>query len=71
MNKHQEVSIDLSDYQLNSVKGRILTSAKVQDRNTFENPNKIKPAAFTGAGISGNTLKVTIPPFSVIVFELK
>ena len=71
MNKAQEVSIDLSDYQLNSVKGRILTSAKVQDRNTFENPNKIKPVAFNGAGISGNTLKVSIPPFSVVVLELK
>ena len=71
MNKAQEVSIDLSDYQLNSVKGRILTSAKVQDRNTFENPNKIKPVAFNGAGISGNTLKVNIPPFSVVVLELK
>lgn len=71
MNKAQEVSIDLSDYQLTSVKGRILTSAKVQDRNTFENPNKIKPVAFNGAGISGNTLKVSIPPFSVVVLELK
>ena len=71
MNKAQAVSIDLSEYKLSSVKGRILTSAKVQDRNTFESPNKIRPSAFTGAGISGNTLKVTIPPFSVVVLELK
>lgn len=71
MNKEQQITIDVSDYKLSTVKGRVLTSARVQDRNTFENPNKIKPAAFTGASISGSTLTVKIPPFSVVVLELK
>ena len=71
MNKEQQITIDVSDYKLSTVKGRVLTSGRVQDRNTFENPNKIKPAAFTGAGISGSTLTVKIPPFSVVVLELK
>ena len=71
MNKEQQITIDVSDYKLSTVKGRVLTSGRVQDRNTFENPNKIKPAAFTGASISGSTLTVKIPPFSVVVLELK
>ena len=71
MNKEQQITIDVSDYNLSTVKGRVLTSGRVQDRNTFENPNKIKPAAFTGASISGSTLTVKIPPFSVVVLELK
>ena len=71
MNKEQQINIDVSDYNLSTVKGRVLTSGRVQDRNTFENPNKIKPAAFAGASISGSTLTVKIPPFSVVVLELK
>ena len=71
MNKEQQITIDVSDYNLSTVKGRVLTSGRVQDRNTFENPNKIKPAAFTGASITGSTLTVKIPPFSVVVLELK
>ncbi|MCY7420140.1 MAG: alpha-N-arabinofuranosidase [Chitinophagaceae bacterium] len=71
MNKEQEVSIDVSDYKLTNVKGRVLTSAKVQDHNSFENPNKIKPAMYNGASLSGNSLSVKIPPFSVVVLQLK
>jgi alpha-N-arabinofuranosidase len=43
----------------------------MQNYNSFENPNKIKPAAYNGASISGSTLKMTLPPFSVVVLELK
>jgi alpha-N-arabinofuranosidase len=55
----------------NSITGRILTSGKVQDFNSFENPEKIKPAVFKGAVLNGNTLNVKVPPFSLIVLEVK
>ena len=71
MNKEQQVSVNVADYKLTNVKGRVLTSAKVQDYNSFEKPNKIKPAMYDGASLSGNTLSVKIPPFSVVVLELK
>jgi alpha-N-arabinofuranosidase len=32
---------------------------------------KIKPTVFNGATISGPTLTLKMPPFSVIVLELK
>jgi alpha-L-arabinofuranosidase len=69
--KEQEVSLDIRGAKYTSVTGRILTSPKVQDHNTFEKPESIKPAAFKGFSLSGNTLKGKIPPFSVVVLELK
>ena len=69
--KAQEISIDVRGANFKNVKGRILTSAKIQDHNTFENPEKIKPVEFKEANLKGNTLTVKIPPFSVVVLELK
>jgi alpha-N-arabinofuranosidase len=66
----QDVTIDLQGAQFKNVSGRILASAKLQDYNSFEQPNKIQPAAFKGASIKGNTLSVKMPPFSVVVLQL-
>lgn len=67
----QDVSINLGDLNVKTVTGRILRSDKLQDHNTFDNPEKIKPAIFNGATLSGSTLSLKIPAFSVIVIELK
>jgi alpha-N-arabinofuranosidase len=67
----QEVSIDVFGAQYKSVTGRILSSAKLQDFNSFDNPEKIKPIDFKGASIKGNNLTLTVPPFSVVVLEIK
>ncbi|MEP6927052.1 MAG: alpha-N-arabinofuranosidase [Ginsengibacter sp.] len=67
----QEIKIDVRGINATSVTGRILTSEKLQDHNSFDNPEKIKPALFNNASLSGNTLKLTMPPFSVVVLELK
>ncbi len=70
-NKNQVVTIDLSKYKLNTVRGTVLKSDKIQDHNTFQNPNKILPAAFSAASIKGNVLSVTLPPASVVMLELR
>jgi alpha-L-arabinofuranosidase len=69
--KTQDIKLDLGKMSFSQVSGRILVSGKIQDCNTFENPGKIKPTAFSGAKISGQTLSLTMPPASVIVLELK
>ncbi|CCH51746.1 alpha-L-arabinofuranosidase domain protein [Fibrisoma limi BUZ 3] len=68
--KQQEITVTLKGLKASGVAGRILTSAKVQDHNTFENPTKVKPVAFTGAKLTGDNLTVTLPPVSVVVLEL-
>jgi alpha-N-arabinofuranosidase len=69
--KAQEVSVTLNGGKYSSVKGRILTSSQLQDHNTFEIPDKIKPSVFNGAILKGNNLQVKLPAFSVVVLELK
>ena len=67
----QTISINIQGKKYIKVSGRILTSEKLQDHNTFENPDKIKPETFNGAVLKGNQLNVKLPPFSVVVLELK
>jgi alpha-N-arabinofuranosidase len=67
----QEVTIDLGNLPSKSVTSRILRSAKLQDHNSFDNPEKIKPASFTNTTMNGKNLIVKIPAFSVVVLEIK
>ena len=66
----QEVEVGLAGLKASKVTGRILTSAKVQDHNTFENPNSVTPKPFKNASLSKGSLKVSMPPNSVVVLEL-
>ncbi len=70
-NKNQEVTVNINGASFKNVTGRILTSAHIQDHNTFDDPEKIKPATFSGATLRGNALSVKMPPASVVVLELK
>ncbi|MFT3824804.1 MAG: alpha-N-arabinofuranosidase [Chitinophagaceae bacterium] len=67
----QDITVDLKGGKYSSVTGRIITSAKLQDCNTFEQPDKIKPVVFNGASLKGGSLQVKLPPFSVVVLTLK
>ena len=69
--KSQTLSIDLRGAAFNSVSGRILQSAKIQDFNTFNEPEKVNPAIFNGAKLNGSKIDLTLPPFSVVVLTLK
>ncbi|MFZ5972731.1 MAG: alpha-N-arabinofuranosidase [Bacteroidota bacterium] len=67
----QEVTIEIRGAKYSSVTGRVLTSEKLQDFNSFETPDKIKPTTFKDASLSGNTLKVKLPAHAVVVLALK
>ena len=67
----QNVSININGASYKSVTGRILTSDKLQNYNSFENPNKIIPTNFNGAQLNGSKLNLSIPAYSVVVLELK
>jgi alpha-L-arabinofuranosidase len=69
--KSQEVSVDIRGAKYSGVTGRILTSPKIQDYNSFESPEKVKPVGFKQMTLSGNMLKITLPAHSVVVLELK
>ncbi|QMU30867.1 alpha-N-arabinofuranosidase [Adhaeribacter radiodurans] len=67
----QEVSIDMPSAKNGGVTGRVLASGKLQDYNSFENPKKIQPATFKDAKLNAGKLTVKVPPFSVVVLEVK
>jgi alpha-L-arabinofuranosidase len=69
--KSADISLDLDGTTFKQVAGRILASAHLQDYNSFQNPDKIKPVTFNGAALKGSSLQVKMPPASVVVLELK
>ena len=69
--KANTIEIDLKELGIKNVTGTVLTSTKVQDFNSFDNPTKIQPAAFKGFNVKNQKITVVIPPFSVVMIEGK
>jgi alpha-L-arabinofuranosidase len=69
--KAQEITINVAGISNKKVTGQILKSSKIQDFNSFDQPQKIVPVDFQGAKKKGDILTVTLPPFSVVVLEMR
>lgn len=69
--KSQDITVNVNGAKFTSVTGRILTSKKLQDFNSFTEPNKITPVEFKDAKLANNSLSVKLPPYSVVVLTLK
>jgi alpha-N-arabinofuranosidase len=54
-----------------AVAGRVLTAGAINAHNTFAAPDLVKPAAFDGATIKGDSLEVRLPAKSVVILALK
>jgi alpha-N-arabinofuranosidase len=68
----QRISFKVDASQkIGSIKGRILTSPKLQDHNSFANPDKVKPVEYKGATVKDESIELEIPPFSVVLLEVK
>jgi alpha-N-arabinofuranosidase len=61
----------LPGVQFKTVSGQILTSKKLTDINTFENPNNLKIMPFSGAKKMGEELVLDLPAQSIVTLELK
>ena len=70
-NKTQKIALNITADKMNSVTGRILASKKVQDYNSFTEPEKIKPLPFKDVSIDKKSISVTMPPASVVVLTIK
>jgi len=67
----QTVECDLGKFAAKKITGKVLTSDKVQDHNTFQNPNLITVKDFNGARLNGSVLTVQLPSKSVVQLELQ
>jgi len=70
-NKSVTVSTTLNQVKWSSVTGQVLTSSKITDINTFDNPGTVKIAKFDGAKKQGALLNVEVPSKSVVMLEIK
>ena len=69
--KSNELKLNINGENFKNVSARILNSAKIQDFNSFENPEKVKPRIFKDVKKTGNQLSLTLPPASVVVLTIK
>lgn len=69
-NRSITVEAALSGVTASAVEGQLLTGA-IQAHNSFGAPERVKPAAFTGATLASGKLSATLPPASVVVLALR
>jgi len=62
--------VKLAGFTPKSVAGRILTATEMTAHNTFETSDAVRPAAFGGATVRGDTLEVGLPAKAVVVLTL-
>jgi alpha-L-arabinofuranosidase len=65
------VVVALDGVRVTGVTGRVLAAREMDSHNTFERPEVVAPAPFTGARVAGGRLSVALPPRSVVVLELR
>lgn len=53
------------------VSGRVLTAETMQAHNTFDRPESVQPADFTGSRFEGQELWIDLPAKSVVVLEIR
>lgn len=70
-NAAHPVTITLRGTENGKVSGTILSSPHLQDHNTFEQPDMVSPKTFNGFKKKGDLVTVELPPFSVVVLEVK
>jgi alpha-N-arabinofuranosidase len=69
-NRAAEISGSISSGSIKNISGEVLTVATMNAMNTFDQPNAVKPAAFSGFKMQGSQLMVSVPAKSVVVLEL-
>ncbi len=61
----------LAGTKIATLSGRVLTAAAMNAHNTFDQPENVKPAPFTGVTLSADGFTATLPAKSVAVLELQ
>jgi alpha-N-arabinofuranosidase len=66
-----KIEIDLEGLNTNNIEGEILKSEKMQDHNSFDDPDKINITEFKDFKLRNGKLEVSLQPFSVVVLSSK
>jgi alpha-N-arabinofuranosidase len=69
--KAQDIAAELRGMTAKKVSGKILTSGRINDCNTFERPDAVSVKEFKGARLSGGSLSIALPAKSVVMLEIE
>lgn len=69
-NKPARVTTKISGATPTKISGRVLTTDAMNAHNTFEKPNSVQPAAYSGGRKKGDSWEFDLPPKSVVVVTL-
>jgi alpha-N-arabinofuranosidase len=69
--RSQKITLNLDSEKFSVAIAKILSSKKLQDHNSFAEPEKIKPVAFNDFTVSKGAISINLPPTSVVVLTLK
>jgi alpha-N-arabinofuranosidase len=70
-NKSQSIETELRGVTAKKVSGKVLTSAKVNDYNSFDKPEVVSVKDFDDAKLSKGSLSVVLPARSVVMLEIE
>src|SRR6266849_1147676 len=66
-NRPAPISTKIFGTSAKSITGRVLTAPAMNTVNTFEKPDAVKPARFTGIQVQGDQITLSLPLKSVVV----
>lgn len=70
-NKPVAITAKIAGMSATGVSGRIVTARAINAINTFDQPSNVTAAPFRDAQVAGDTLKVVLPPKSVVMLDLQ
>lgn len=70
-NEDVSINCELRGCTVRNVSGRILTADKINEHNTFDEPERVKPSTFNSYNITEQGLNIKIPSKSVIVLSVE
>ncbi len=69
-NGSAEITTKVAGSTVEDITGEVLTASTMNAMNTFDNPNAVKPTAFSSYKIQASQVILRIPPKSVVMLEL-
>jgi alpha-N-arabinofuranosidase len=70
-NKVQNIDCELRGMTPKNISGKVLTSGKVGDHNTFDKPDTVSVKDFKDAKLSKGNLNIQLPAASIIMIEIE
>jgi alpha-N-arabinofuranosidase len=70
-NRAAQVSMRVAGAPAKNITGRALTAPAINTINTFDNPDAVRPAPFTGIQAVGDQVTLNLPSKSVVVLEIQ